>query len=35
MLLIEVTAVLTAIWLGGMHLYLRPVRTVIRARSGK
>ncbi len=32
---VGIGAVLTAIWLGVMHIYLRPVRTVIRSRSGK
>ncbi len=34
-MLIEVTAFLTIIWLLIMHRYLKPVRTITRARQGK
>ncbi len=34
-MLIEITAVLTILWLAIMHRYLRPARIVIRTRQGR
>lgn len=35
MMLIEITAFMTVLWVVALHRYLRPVREAARARQGK